>query len=730
VRTLIPLSAPMLVALVCGVVHADPPASAETPLSVTVSGGGTKGAYMAGHLYYMGHMSRRSPALRTRVLTGASAGAMNSAIAAVTGCTPGELNPQKSLYYRAWTTVGLSKLFVPDKTTATGVFTIQAYDPILAALKGIWDAGLPTDCDLLLGVAVTRAKARNVAVAPKMPKLPVSRETVLLRITGQGPDKPPLLRNQPPSNGAVGRILLPLDGPGTRPFEALKQAVLASAALPVAFSPVTIDHCPASAKRTRCTVKDARPAAFVDGGIFDNQPLGLAVDAMKSIPGATNPRFYFLDPRVIDYPTAVSTADAAPPEHILDVLLSLTGMTSSSFSRELVSTFEREPQLRKRLLLGRTYFPHVSSTLTGLLDRAFREFDFYLGMYNAARTVREHALGRGIPDLEKLAMRGKPSLEMARGWRPFLCLRAVLDGVGNPEICGGEELQDFRILLQLTLDRLGDECLRAKAAGKVPKGSLHPVCRAALFGGRTVQVDGVRKLPHAERKRGKDENILNYQLRLLGAYRFHFQDLELDRDDAEQAKYRLLRRVSGITKSLADAQPAWGIALGGLSRIGVDLGLGYLPPVHTIHATLGLGFELGYSGTVDAPGWNRLRFGVALGFDGLSTVLTGETNYFALVPKVGLEVELYGTGVVQLRLGARVGYQLSTGDGFASGTCDYSRESDLPCSRFVSEAYLSASFLGFVRVQLAGAYYPGLNAGQRDRFALRPTLGVQFNSPF
>ncbi|HRE88581.1 MAG TPA: hypothetical protein PK095_05515, partial [Myxococcota bacterium] len=70
---------------------------------------------------------------------------------------------------------------------------------------------LPDSCDFIMGVAITRAKARMVVPAPGMPALPKSRETVLVRIQGQGLGRPARLSNVLDPHRATPELALPLD---------------------------------------------------------------------------------------------------------------------------------------------------------------------------------------------------------------------------------------------------------------------------------------------------------------------------------------------------------------------------------------------------------------------------------------------------------------------------------------------------------------------------------------
>ena len=89
-----------------------------------------------------------------------------------------------------------------------------------------------------------------------------------------------------------------------------------------------------------------------------------------------------------------------------------------------------------------------------------------------------------------------------------------------------------------------------------------------------------------------------------------------------------------------------------------------------------------------------------------------------------------GGSYAQLRLGLRGGFQFSSGDSLTREDCDYTREDRVPCSRVTTEAYVASSFLGLMRLHVAGVVQPSMHEGQSLRFAVRPMVGVQLNSPF
>ncbi|MEM9194661.1 MAG: patatin-like phospholipase family protein, partial [Myxococcota bacterium] len=758
------------------------PATTATvpPLSITVSGGGALGSYMAGHLYFM-DLARRAGAetFDPRVFTGTSAGSINALLAALLSCLPPELQPDESAYFKAWTTVRLFDLHEPGHDRPTGALSRRGFSETLELIRGIWNAGLPRECDVLFGAAVTRVRTDRIEVSADFPELPRALETALLRIRGRGMGQRPEVKNYAERDALVSQLLLPVDGPTADPFEAIKELVFASTAFPVGFSPVSVAHCQRGGdgqsggegqsggdarsdgegqnggEGLRCRPEDARRALFIDGGVFDNQPLGLAVRAVRTaydlrangdVAIAPEPhsraeqipdyaRFYYVDPTITGYPSIPAPREEAEVDSLFDLLAELLGLISAARSTELIHVFEEHPEIAEKLLVARNYFPPISSVFGGFIDRDFRRFDFYLGMYDAARTVSESRWSRPTtthqrtPRVEDLFEDASPEIQQA--WRPFLCLRATLDGIGEPSSCSGNDMEDFRILLQVSLDRLYDHCRSVREApGSAVYGSTHRHCNAILRGGQPPRVDGVPSLAAEERRAGDGEGELNHLFRLLAHYGFHFEDLGLRRDEGALARARLRTFAFEVAEDLSDAQGDYGFLVRAAMRLAVDAGVEYQPPDHSIHALFGLGWQIGYSGAV--PSARFLRLSAALQIDGLSTLITAGDNYITLTPLGLLEFEItpWSTAIFQLHLALGVGFQFSTEDTFGGGDCDFERELEFPCSRFVAASHLSTTIGGLLRIQLTGLWGPPFRDEQKNFWAIRPMLGVQFDSPF
>jgi len=157
-----------------------------------------------------------------------------------------------------------------------------------------------------------------------------------------------------------------------------------------------------------------------------------------------------------------------------------------------------------------------------------------------------------------------------------------------------------------------------------------------------------------------------------------------------------------------------------------------VPPDHELHATLGNGLELGYSGTrgTAALGWVRGHAGVRL--DDLGS-LFGPPEYrhltLSLLVGVEFQVRALSTAILKSRLGLRLGFSFSTADKLGFGACPTDTQALKPCSNPVIEGYYAAALIGRVRGQFGVVVLPGLLPGTTTRVLLTPGLGVEYEWP-
>jgi predicted acylesterase/phospholipase RssA len=747
------LLAAALAALPVARAEAQPSVRARA-LAITVSGGVSLGAYEAGYLYYLTETLKRNPTAYTlRAVTGASAGSANGLLALLSMCSPPDLDPSQSLFFRTWTDVGLDELYVPGEAQSTGMFSRRALQTMADRIAARWRQGLPEDCDVVLGVATTRLRARDLRIRTHAFTLPRIEEKFVLRVRGAGRGRPPDLSNYVDPTWKVEQPLLPLDGSRGADFQPVADLLFASMAFPLAFAPMPLRHCmtdPSSPDGSAaCAPQTARTDLFIDGGVLDNQPLRLAtrilaggLDAdgrFRDVPDRRqealppDARFIYLQPDTRSYPKA--SPPTAPRWSALDLAGNvLATFLESARSKELLTLFDERPEVRDELSIATTPYPPISELLFaffGFFDKKFRAFDFDLGMYAAYRYIQDRVrtnlapgdAGAPFATLAEALPHGADG-RVTPAFRPFECIRGVLDAdAAAARACADPALEDTRVLLQVTADRLATHC-RALARETPAPRTKHAACAAAMAGGAPPLVPGVSPTAAAAWERRDDENDFGYVTRLLALHRFVFADLKLGPDDADQAPLRMRYALARSIAGLADAQPSDGALLDTVAVPALNT-IAYAPPRHIVYATIGSALEAGWSFTNPTAGWRWLRPEIAVTGEAFSALATGTLRTVWVMPSAGFEVapDAWSGPTTQVHLGARAGWLLSSADGFATGGCD---PSPGPCSRFAATGFLSASVVERFRLQVEGLVLPPRHAGDAAYWAVLPGAGLQF----
>ncbi len=728
------------------------PAERPTPaLSLTISGGASLGAYEGGLLYYTLEWLRAAPeAGAVRLATGASAGSVNAVLAVLASCGAPS-SPEASLFHRTWVPLGFRELFVPEETTRLGAFSRRHFREVARLVEEAWSRGLPEACDVVLGISATRVEPRHVSVGRGALEVPRVEERFVLRVEGRGPGRPPRLTNYADPGWRGEQLLLPEGEDGEVGLESLRDLLFASSAFPGAFPPVELAHCRVhgrGAGRPGCPAARAERALFVDGGLFDNTPLRLAAwlaaAGLRAAPGGVTAwlaaprlaerapppevRFAFVSPDVTAYPDE----PAAEPDRGPGSLASLLGRVASAFlvtarAKNLYTFVEEFPQVEDQVVVPLRHFPLASSPMLGFFgffETEFRRFDFHVGMYEARRFIEESV----VPSLRRAGLPvpagpfpGEGPEPPSAEWRPFRCLRAALDGLpGAAEACRGEDLRDFRILAQVSLERLRALCAPARA-GEPARG---PACERALAPAR---VPGVAIAPELRRDPGEREAA--WLVRLLAAHGFWFRDLGLSRDEGGEALDRIRIAVGEASDAVADAQP-WSerAAFRTAARLAADA-LAYVPAPNGVWLTLGPELEVGYSRGFPGEGGllGSLRLHAAVQLHGLYAILSTDRTPVAVALLGGAVVapRALTSLALQPELALRAGYLLSYDDEFGAKACADARSPVVAaCSRFTAQAVVGLSLLQVVRFQLALEWYPALRQ-DASLWAVSPSLGFQ-----
>jgi hypothetical protein len=321
--------------------------------------------------------------------------------------------------------------------------------------------------------------------------------------------------------------------------------------------------------------------------------------------------------------------------------------------------------------------------------------------------------------------------DLPRGQRPFACLLSQIEPeyASHAAACDGPELRNFRILLQVTLDRLHAACARVPEKD-LPRQAM-PLCFAAARGEPRRQVRGVPAIEVDECKRGDGELDFGYTLRLLSAYHFAYRDLGLGADDAEYGPVKIRRRLLAMSKSLAEAQPGpmskTLIAVAGRASANQ---IAYEPPRNWFYLSAGTAIEAGAS--LLPWTWNQswLRLNFALQLSHWESAVTPDRFTLGATPLVGPEFQLLflSSAALQSMLGARVGYQAAWLDRGGLRECtDHKAFGDARnCSQLVLQGYAAIALIERLRAQFVVEMYPTEQEAKfKSRVGLQLTFGLQ-----
>lgn len=527
------------------------PADAVPNLTLTISGGGSLGMYQAGQLYYLSELYKANPGLATyRTLTGTSAGAINSFVGVMALCSAPVPDPRDSPTYRTWAPVGLDSLYRRDTVDIDGIFDReQGLGPPVDELRALWAAGLPEDCDLNWGAAVSRLIPRNVPLASGF-DAPMGLEHFAVRIQGRGPGRPPQVTPIIDTLAAYPQAVLPLDDESADAFGLIEQVVYASSAFPIGFKPVEIPYClrAPDSKDLHCSFDEIETARFVDGGAFDNSPLRLALRLTEQ-QGYDKPLPIYVDAYLGRFPEAPASAERTVRRHSIDNLIELLqGILTTSKRQQVLTLLEEDPTLRERITLATSFTPQTGRevySFMALFDQQLRDFDFYLGVYSAHRQVVD--LGSAIRRTALVLPEDLPGRD--EGWAPFHCLQATLEGPEGTEACLDPQALALAPLIQTSIERLYAWC--AATTDRQIAGAPSEHCKAARSGEAPPLVRGLRSEVGDDWRIRDGEHALAHALRRSAYHGFIFRDLGLDEPDAKKSAHAMRRALKRMVHRLA-----------------------------------------------------------------------------------------------------------------------------------------------------------------------------------
>jgi len=442
----------VLVGAVCAVAGgawaAEAPSPAPQRYSLTVRGGVSLGAYEGGINWALLKVLKDDPSVSLTTVTGASAGNINAFLSAIEWCQSATRSGQESvrnnLFWQAWVPVGIHGLFprrAKGYQPGDGLFTRTAFASAEDAFRKAVDDGgrFGSPCGLHVGVSVTRVRSADIVIRSVDAQsgndgihIPSQRfvATFGLDVGANGLR----FRQLNQHDHEVGEYLTLPSTDGVVSDDQLIELIHASSAFPVAFGPQIIRHCPDDAELhggARCSPPIADQ--FIDGGVFDNVPLGLAVSLTEQLlapADAEQVHYVYIDP---DHARSYAPLPMPPPERPETKRVGLS--TTFDFIKTFVSVSQQyELQGVARYLYKptdggqangaktppATPLPRLTSRLQPLMGsylahfgaffaEPFREHDFYVGVYdglvNAAREKWNiHADGRPLTEEEAIRL--------------------------------------------------------------------------------------------------------------------------------------------------------------------------------------------------------------------------------------------------------------------------------------------------------------------------------------
>jgi hypothetical protein len=744
----------------------EPAAPPDASIALVASGGVSLGAYQAGFLYMALRLQEnRFPERRLAVAAGTSAGSANALISALNSCTGVEADPTDDAGWQVWVPVGLDQLFDPERATATSIFTRDGLAASLSVVEDIWQEGLPESCDVVVAFTVTRLRSRGIAVRPDF-SVPRQEEKIRLRIQGRGYGEPPRLTNYVDPRFHLEQMVLNLRMDDDRwasaehNLEQLFSVIFASTGFPIAFEPQRIDYCLLAPAGPDDYVDPDAPYCpepthsdlFIDGGVFENYPLRLAErvarDGLRSDAAGRRywrdltqfepesqrrpaPVFYaYVDPFRPAYPPMIDTSSATAGPSMIGLVSSIFGnFVAAARGKELYAAVEESPHLANQMFMSSTSYPTASEPLSaflGFMERDFREFDYYLGMFDAFVLLHLNiAPGGRMPVTHDVA-------SIPAAWRPLACLLGTYDPAyaDLAAACEQGPSPSFLTLLQVSVDRMHDHCRRIRPSD-LRLRHPHPRCEGASRGEARPRVAGVAALTDAEVTRREGESHFHHTMRLLETYRFPMDDLGLDADTAQRTRLYIRRKLVAMADAVADRQPTSRdrALIRSAARAGTD-GIAYDPPKLLGWVLLGSMIEAGLSGyPSDAwPTW--LRPTAALQYKGWTSLFTDEPAHFIGALTAGVEVELQflSNSLFSPYVGLRGGGQLSTLDGFGTDACTSggSLGDGKNCSQAVLQTYAAATALGWLRLQIELEIFPAPPVFDVDGDERRSYVGLHF----
>jgi predicted acylesterase/phospholipase RssA len=355
----------------------------QVNFSMVISGGVSLGAYEAGYNWAIIKMLSKVKANKElaepnlKSVAGASAGSINALLSAMYWCqketVPLHNHIDDNLFYETWVNLGIEDLAIEGKDPQNKSSLFSRRGLKRKAHKIIEHLEKPIfkkNCEVPLGVAVTKVT-------------PIIEDIHGIKIKNQNFSVPLSFKEKNGKGTVVNKILPPssdfyISIPGIeKDKQKLVNLLFASGAFPGAFQQVKLDYAYKGKKYSNY---------FIDGGLYDNVPLDLAIALNEKAS-----TFFFMDPsnmrkEAIEKDT---TQKEEKPlgfieTNLLPVFSSFDIMQSMKLYEAINQNFRNGSD--KKLVLSSRFHPLTGKYLGhfgAFLDHNFRIYDYHVGIYDA-----------------------------------------------------------------------------------------------------------------------------------------------------------------------------------------------------------------------------------------------------------------------------------------------------------------------------------------------------------
>jgi len=383
-------------------------------VSMVISGGISLGAYEAGYNWAIVNLLKKLKNSNSKVhpkllsVSGASAGSINALITGIYWCQSDDTvqnSVDNNLFFNTWTDIDINDLIIhgdiPENNT-----TLFTRKPIInKANKILKHMSLPIytkGCQIPLGITVTK----NNPIEENYNGVKIKTQSFAIPLTIKEQNGHLSVKNRD-INNSIDHYLHILKIPDLdNNVSIIKNIIYASSAFPGAFKQIELNYLYTNKKKVS-------NGYFIDGGIYNNIPLDLSINLAPK-----NDNFLFINPNTLrdfnpnncknrEIKKFLNCKNRCIAPRLIDkkrnknsvhsgflssTLLPLLHSVEIFRSLNLYHTIDKyfRPHKDKHLIVSSRYHPITGNfmfSFGAFLDKSFREYDYYVGVYDAIYSV-------------------------------------------------------------------------------------------------------------------------------------------------------------------------------------------------------------------------------------------------------------------------------------------------------------------------------------------------------